>query len=165
MVLYLVRHAIAVENGTPGYSDEDRPLTEEGIDRMQRAARGLARLIDPPDLIASSPLLRAKQTAEILAVALQSRDGVTEWADLIPTAAANKALPQIKSQGTDASAVMLVGHEPHLSLLTALLMGTAPHAFAFKKGGVCALECPAKITQGSAKMLWFLTPKQLRQLA
>ncbi len=165
MILYLVRHAIAVESGTPGYSDEDRPLTEEGIDRMQRAARGLARLIDPPDLIASSPLLRAKQTAEILAVALQSRDGVSEWPILVPTAAANKTLPQIKSHGTESSAVMLVGHEPHLSQLTALLIGSPPQAFAFKKGGACALECPTKVTQGSAKMLWFLTPKQLRQLA
>ena len=165
MILYLVRHAIAVESGTPGYADEDRPLTEEGIERMQRAARGLARLIDPPDLIASSPLLRAKQTAEILAVALQSRDGVSEWPALIPSAAASKVLPQIKGQNGDSGAILLVGHEPHISLLTALLMGTAPHAFAYKKGGVCALECPAKITQGSAKMMWFLTPKQLRQLA
>ena len=165
MILYLVRHAIAVEHGTPGFLDEDRPLTEEGIDRMQRAARGLARLVDPPDLIAASPFLRAKQTAEILAVTLQSRDGITEWPELVLTASANKILPLLKEHAGEAGSMMLVGHEPHLSLLTALLIGSGPHAFAYKKGGTCALECPAKITQGSAKLLWFLTPKQLRQLA
>lgn len=165
MYLYLVRHAIAVEHGTAGYKDADRPLTEEGIERMQKAARGLEHLVDPPDLIVSSPYLRAKQTAEILAVTLQSRDGIVEWPMLTPASAPANALPMLNEQSSVNNSVMLVGHEPHISRLAALLLGTKADAIKFKKGAVCALECPAKTSPGCAELLWFLTPKQLRRLA
>ncbi|MCB1060386.1 MAG: phosphohistidine phosphatase SixA [Calditrichaeota bacterium] len=165
MYIYLVRHAIAVEHGTPGYKDSDRPLTEEGIERMQKAARGLAHFIDPPDLIVSSPYLRAKQTAEILAVALQSRDGITEWPMLTPASAPTGVFANLNENSSTTNSVMLVGHEPHISRLTALLLGTKSDAIRFKKGAVCALECPAHLVPGCAELQWFLTPKQLRRLA
>lgn len=165
MHLYLVRHAIAVEHGAAGYKDADRPLTEEGIERMQKAARGLEHFIDPPDLIVSSPYLRAKQTAEILAVALQSRDGIAEWSMITPASAPANAIAPINEQSAINNSLMLVGHEPHISRLASLLLGTKTDAIQFKKGAVCALEVPAKVTPGSARLLWFMTPKQLRRLA
>jgi len=165
VIIYLVRHAIAVEHGTPGFADDERPLTEEGIDRMQRGARGLARFVDPPELIVSSPLLRARQTAEILAVALQSRHALTEWTVLTPDATPTQTMTHVNKHASENSTMMLVGHEPHLSALAATLLGASADAIAFKKGGACAIECPIKVARGTGKLLWLLTPKQLRQLA
>lgn len=165
MILYLVRHGIAVEQGTPGFKDAERPLTEEGIERMQKAARGLARQLDPPDLIASSTLLRAKQTAEIHAAALQSRDGVAEWPELSPASAPHQTINLLTERAASHKSVMLVGHEPHISSLAALLLGAAPYSITFKKGATCALMCARVPTPGKAELLWFLTPKQLRHLA
>lgn len=165
MNIYIVRHGIAVEQGTSGLSDADRPLTKEGIERMQKAARGLKRFLDPPDLIVSSPLLRAKQTAEILAVALQTRDGVEEWAELSPASAPHSTVTLLKSHADTVKSVVLVSHEPHVSALAALLLGMKPLAVSFKKGAICALSCPHSLAAGKAELLWFLTPKQLRLLA
>lgn len=165
MELILVRHGLAVKRGTPGFLDDDRPLTEDGIERMQKAARGLARFIDPPDIIVASPLIRSRQTAEILSLALQSNGDIAEWPSLLPDAAPATILPLLKKYSGDAASVMLVGHEPHLSLLTALLLGAAPHSIVYKKGGACGLEFAGKPAIGTAQLNWFLTPKQLRQLA
>ena len=69
MRLIIIRHAIAVPHGAPGYADEDRPLTPEGEARFREAARGLARAYDRPDALLTSPWLRARQTAEIAGAA------------------------------------------------------------------------------------------------
>jgi phosphohistidine phosphatase len=163
--LILVRHGLAVKRDTPGFADEDRPLTEDGIERMQKAARGLARFIDPPDIVISSPLVRARQTAEILAQALQCNHDVAEWATLLPDAAPATILPLLKKRAGDVASVILVGHEPHLSHLTALLLGAPEQAIAYKKGGACSLDFAGKPAAETAKLNWFITPKQLRLLA
>lgn len=165
MELILVRHGIAVRRDTPGFAEEDRPLTEDGIERMQRAARGLARFIDPPDMIVASPLLRSRQTAEIIAQALQSNHDIAEWPSLLPGAAPTAILSVLKKYSGESTSLMLVGHEPQLSHMTAVLLGTEEKAIAYRKGGACSLEFEAKPTAGSARLNWFLTPKQLRQLA
>ena len=80
MQLLIIRHAIAVPRGTPGIPDEDRPLTPEGEQKFREAAEGLAKLVDRPDALLTSPWLRAKQTAAIAAVVEAAR-GRTASAD------------------------------------------------------------------------------------
>jgi phosphohistidine phosphatase len=160
--LLLVRHAIAVERGTEGIADEARPLTKRGTARFRTAARGIASTLRRPDLLLTSPLLRARETAEILAKA---------WGRTTPTtcdALAGGGVPEIAAaigeKGSDAL-VVLVGHEPHLSLLLAhLLGGSRPERLAFRKGGCALVECDAGLT-GGGRLLFFLPPKVLRTVS
>ena len=73
MRLLIIRHAAAVERGTPGLGDDDRPLTPKGKSRFRAAAKGLARIVARPDVLLTSPLPRARQTAEIAARAARER--------------------------------------------------------------------------------------------
>jgi len=164
MELILVRHGLAVKRETPGYAEADRPLTEEGIERMQKSARGLASLIDPPDFIVSSPLIRAKQTAEILSVSLQCGHEIAEWEALLPDAAPSALVSMLRKHERANECIILVGHEPHLSRCAAHVLGAEPQVFQFKKGGAASFEFSSRIAQGSGLLKWFLTPKQLRQL-
>jgi phosphohistidine phosphatase len=160
--LLIVRHAIAVERGTPGIPDDERRLTPEGKKRFRKAARGLARLVPRPDALLTSPLPRARETAEIAArawgrVPVKSVEAL-QGGD---TAALEAALG---SRGNDAL-VAIVGHEPHLSaLLARLLDSRRADRVAFRKGGAALVEVPGPLTDGG-HLLWFLPPKVLRQLA
>ncbi|MCB9358069.1 MAG: histidine phosphatase family protein [Calditrichaeota bacterium] len=165
MELILVRHAIAVKHGTPGYPNDDRPLTEEGIDRMQRGARGLARLMDAPTVIAASPLSRARQTAEIISSALQTPNDIDTWKSLLPDASPASTLRDLRRHSGNDICVVLVGHEPHLSVLTTQLLKAPLQAIMYKKGGACSLEFTGFPAPGEALLRWFLTPKQLRLIA
>src|SRR5689334_20404045 len=120
MRLLLIRHAIAMPHGTPGTSDEARPLTREGEKRFKRAARGLAAVCKRPDLLLTSPLPRAAQTAAIAAAA---------WGRVKPQDApplANGDFDGLAALLEDVAAdatVAAVGHEPHLSALLSRLIG------------------------------------------
>jgi phosphohistidine phosphatase len=159
MRLLIIRHAIAVERGTPGIADEDRPLTRKGIRRFRAAARGLTRLLPRPDAIFTSPLLRARQTARIVAKAWRGPDPVEavglaggEFEEVAETVAgfAEEAL------------VAIVGHEPQLSEVLARLVGGAePERLVFKKGGAALLNVPGRLEEGGA-LLFFLPPRVLR---
>jgi phosphohistidine phosphatase len=165
MKLLLARHAIAEDRETfqqSGEPDEKRPLTKDGRKKMKRTAAGIAELVPQLDVIASSPLTRAVQTAEVLA---RSYDGqaVTVVDALDPMRPYDAFLAWLK-QLDDVETVAAVGHEPHLSGLAAwLLTGNDQTFFEFKKGGACLLELD-EIDAGAARMLWLLTPAQLRSL-
>ena len=121
MQLLIIRHAIAVERGTPGIPDADRPLTPEGEERFAEAAKGLAGIVDRPDALLTSPLLRAKQTASLAAAA---------WGQIEPTDAAALAggsfdeYAAVLDRYRGDSTVAIVGHEPHLSAVLARLLGS-----------------------------------------
>lgn len=158
----LVRHAIAVPSGTPGIPDDERPLTAEGEKRFRRAARGLARLVPRPDAILSSPLPRALRTAQLAAAA---------WGRLRVHAEPALATDQFADWETAVSRlgpielVALVGHEPHLSMLLAQLLGSArAERFAFKKGGVAWVEVPGALAAGGT-LLGIWPPAALRELS
>jgi phosphohistidine phosphatase len=161
MQLLVIRHAIAAERGTPGMTDDERPLTPEGRKKFQEAAAGLAALIERPGALLSSPLLRARQTAEIVAAAW-GRVKVQELSalatgDVDALAAALAKLPH-------ESTVALVGHEPHTSdLLARLLGGAAPERLTFRKGGVALVEIPGSLAEGG-RLVWYLRPRVLRLL-
>lgn len=139
MRLIIIRHAIAVDR-SPDIPDDERPLTEEGRKRFRQAARGLARLFPPPDLLLSSPLVRARQTARIASKAWSVP--VTDEAALAGGTVGDleAALRRVPAQST----VALVGHEPQVSEFLAHLVGsTQPDRLTFKKGGVAVVDLPA----------------------
>jgi phosphohistidine phosphatase len=157
--LVLIRHAIAVPSGTPGFADDERPLTPRGRRRFRPAARGLARITPRPAVLLSSPLPRALETAAIAAKA---------WGRLRPRAepllargSVSRILDALASQPKDAT-VALVGHEPTLSLLLARLVGGAQAGrLTLRKGGAALVDLPGPPADGG-RLVWYLRPRLLR---
>jgi phosphohistidine phosphatase len=164
MRLLIVRHAIAdnrEEWAKSGRPDGERPLTPRGIKRMRSAARGLASLVETPDVIATSPLVRAVQTAEIVAKAW-GIEKLVEAGALSPTGEYADLVAWLRSLKTNGT-VVVVGHEPHLSGLGSyLLTGRRESFLELKKGAACLIQLSEPPTPGVARLLWLLGPGQLR---
>lgn len=170
MPLLLVRHGIALDWDEHSGPDSSRPLTPKGVTRTEAAARGLATLVPPVGLVASSPYVRARETAEILARACGDPE-LVELSGLTPGDDPRKTLYQLDRLFRDhtglpgrGATLAVVGHEPHLSGLFALLLaGRDSLPFRFKKAGAALFELPARgLEPGSAELLWAVTPKVLR---
>jgi len=166
MNLYLIRHAIAVEPGTPGYEqDSQRPLTEKGCKKMESIATGLQSLGVEFELILSSPYLRARQTADILADVFVMTDRPVISENLTPMSDFAELIGEINEK-YPADNLALVGHEPALSgLISLLLAGNDGVSINMKKGGVCCLSLENLRYSRSATLEWFLTPAQLVKLS
>jgi phosphohistidine phosphatase len=161
--LLIVRHARAVPRGTRGVSDDERPLTKEGAAEFGRCARGLARVIEPPDVFLTSPLPRARRTAEIARAAWESRGPVVEEPALADAALAGVLRRLKRHRGAETLAVF--GHEPILSALLAHLVGARnAQALTFKKGGAALVETSNLSRNGAGRLLWFLPPRLLQSL-
>ena len=162
MRLLIIRHATAVPRGTPDMPDDERPLTKQGERRFRRVAEGLARLIKRPDNLLSSPLPRARRTAEIAAKAW----GKVEVEDEAALAGGSydqlaTALRRFPAEST----VAVVGHEPDLSALLAKLLGSSRgERLAFKKGGAALVDVPGSLAEGGT-LVWYMPPRILRRLA
>ncbi len=162
MRLLLIRHAPAVPSGTPGLEDDDRPLTPRGRKRFAVAADGLARIMDRPDILLTSPLPRAAATAEIAARAFGKLEPRAER--VLAHGGAEAIIALLKRQPEDA-VVGVVGHEPVLSLVLARLLGSGRgERLAFKKGGAALVDLPAGPGAGG-RLIWFVRPRILRALA
>ena len=161
MNLYLLRHGIAAERGAGRYrNDAERPLTAKGRRKLRRAAAAMHAMDLSFDVILSSPLVRARQTAELIVEALHCRHRL-ELTDLLAPGARIaglvRRLKQLKPQR-----VLLVGHEPDLSVLASqLLTGGDGLAITFKKGGLCRLSADQLRAGRCASLDWLLTPSQL----
>jgi phosphohistidine phosphatase len=166
MRIYLIRHSNAVDPGTPGYEDDSlRPLTEKGRDKMKDIAFALKELDVKPDLIVSSPYVRAQQTAEILAKVLKYKQELAFSDALVPMGNADNIIGEINEKYSVAELV-LVGHEPCLSVLIGTLTAGNPElAINLKNGGVCCLSSDDLHTERKAVLEWLLTPKILSELA
>lgn len=162
MELYILRHGIAVERGTPGYKkDSDRPLTPEGEDKMHQIADAMRGMDLKFDLILSSPFVRAEQTANIVAGELDEEVTFTEY--LEPDGNALELVGEINDEKPQR--VLLVGHEPDLSrLISVLVTGKSEAGIELKKGGLCKLTTEKLAFGQCATLNWLLTPKQLREL-
>jgi phosphohistidine phosphatase len=161
--IYLVRHAIAAERGDDWPDDAKRPLTHGGTAKMRRIARGL-RALDPAiDLIAASPLVRARQTAEILAEGLKPAPKLQPMPALAPGGAPAKVAEALAAL-RDVKCVALVGHEPDLGQLAAWLVG-GRQPFPFRKGGICRIDLNGPAAGRTGQLVWMATPKMLRALA
>lgn len=160
--LYLVRHGVAAERGADFPDDSKRPLTSDGIARLRKEAKALAALGIDFDQIISSPLVRTKQTADILAAAVQSQPSVVTSDSLAP-AGTPTAVFQELSKHMRKGRIALVGHEPNIGELAARLIGSRT-PIEFKKGAVCRIDFEVFPPKGQGHLRWFVTPKMLRKL-
>jgi phosphohistidine phosphatase len=154
MRLCLVRHGIAAERGT--YEDDtQRPLTDRGRDRMGAAAEGLATLVQPT-LILTSPLLRARETADLIA---RATGAPIEVCDALANGDHESLLA-----AAYAPMVVAVGHEPHISSFVSWAIGANHLPVEFKKGSAALVEFAGRPDAGAGALVWFMPPRALRQL-
>ena len=161
--LYLVRHAIAAERGEEWPDDAKRPLTERGMARFKEVAKGLNGLDVAIDEVFTSPLIRAKQTADLLAAGITGKPTVKLLDALAPGHTAVQVMSQL-AKSAKRRRIALVGHEPDLGELAAHVIG-ARRALPFKKGGICRIDVASLSTKAAGTLVWFVTPKILRKLA
>ena len=159
MNLFLIRHAIAVDEGMPEYEDDSqRPLTDKGKKKMRQIAKGLRALGVEFDLILSSPYVRAKETADILADVFKAKADVALSDNLVPMGDPDLLIAEMNEKYS-AHSVAIVGHEPHLTALVSLLVAdNASMDITLKKGGVCRLSADDLHHTRKATLEWLLTP-------
>ena len=159
--IYIVRHAIAAERGEGYPDDSQRPLTPHGIEKFEKAARGLAALDVSVEHILTSPFVRARQTAEILAEILPGRPVIAEVPALAPGGRHHDLAIALESCAR-YSTIALVGHEPGVGETAARLLGLrVPREF--KKGAVCRIDVDTLPPAAPGRLRWFATPKMLVQ--
>lgn len=166
MRLLVIRHGLAGDRDEfafTGRPDAERPLTREGREKMKRAAAGLSLLVPGVDLIATSPMVRAAQTADIVAAGYKGLTP-TPVKELSAERAADDLLPWLRAHG-HAATVAVVGHNPHLTFLVGWLLTGRHECFVeIKKGGAVMLEFEDPPAPGGALLLWAMTPANLRKL-
>ncbi len=160
--LYLIRHGLAEERGEAWPDDAKRPLTEEGMSRLRRSARALERLGVSIDVVLTSPLVRSRQTAEIVAAAFAPRPPVVNVDALAPGGAFAAFTAELDKHAR-RSRIAIVGHEPGIGELAARLLGMR-HPVEFKKGAVCRIDLDELPPRGPGILRWFVSPKILRSL-
>lgn len=161
MKLYLMRHGIAAEaDNTP---DTERPLTKEGRERMEEEAAGLRALDVRVDVVVSSDLPRAKETAEILARALSRNRVVETLGCLAPGGNFAEFMKWLDETGEGD--VLAVGHMPDIGEWTArCLTGYRNIGLIFKKGAICCLSFEGDPAAGQAQLEWLMQPASLRRI-
>lgn len=163
MQLYIVRHGIAVDREDPKCPpDPQRYLTEEGVEKTKQVAKGLAALGVTADLLLSSPYVRAAQTAEIFAAALEYPKQKIRRTDLLLPGAEPSLLFRELAKDRQASSVFLFGHAPQLDDLVATALGSKRHVTSLKKAGVALIELK-RLSPPIGSLVWLATPKLLRR--
>jgi phosphohistidine phosphatase len=160
--LYLIRHGIAAVRGEEYPDDSKRPLTSDGIARLKKEVKALDALDVTFDQIVTSPLVRTRQTADVLAEVLKGKPPVVT-SDALAPAGAPAAVVQEILRHARKPRLALVGHEPNLGELAAQLLG-AKAPLGFKKGGVCRIDFDVLPPKGVGTLRWFATPWMLRHL-
>jgi phosphohistidine phosphatase len=161
--LFLVRHAIAAERG-PNYPDDrERPLTKEGIARFKRVVEGLKDFDVKLELVFTSPLVRASQTAELLVAGIGGKPRLEVLEALSPGGRQTQVLEAVSKHAKRARHIALVGHEPDLGELAGRLLRSRG-TIAFKKGAVCCIELDGAMPNGPGTLHWLLPPRALRKL-
>lgn len=165
MELLVVRHAIAHERNVRRWPDDrHRPLTPEGVRKFRKVALGLKRLGIRPQRVLTSPLVRARQTADLLAQVAQW-PAPMECAELSPEYAPADVIGLLRKFRVKTIAV--VGHEPALGslILTCVTGSTYREALTLKKGGLASVEFPRLPRAGGATLRWVYAPRILRAVA
>jgi phosphohistidine phosphatase len=164
--LLIVRHAPAGDPAAweaEGKDDRLRPLTPDGKKQMRRAIAGLATLVREIDVLASSPLVRAMQSAQI--VASEFGCDIVTVEELEPKRDPEELLQWLKQQRSDHT-IAVVGHEPHLSTLIGhLTTGKRVSFVVLKKAGTALLDLADSPRPGGGSLEWLLPPRVLRRLA
>src|SRR3974390_1241252 len=161
MQLYIVRHGIAIDREDPQCPpDPERFLTEDGIEKTKQVAKGVANVAAIPDLMLSSPYVRALQTAELFAKALEYPKEKIRKTDFLLPGAESLQLFRELSRDKDSSVVFVFGHAPHLDDLIATALNSKHHITSLKKAGVALLELKRIVPPGG-ELVWLSTPKIL----
>jgi len=156
MRIYLLRHGIA-EDGY-GKPDSERALTPEGIRKLHEVMKTLKEAEVQPSLVLSSPYKRALQTAEVAVAGLGYKGSLEQSTALTPDSEPRGAWAEIRARKGE-SGILLVGHEPLFSSLTAFLLNAPSLLVDFKKGGVVAIDMAGFTAQPHGVLRWYLTPK------
>lgn len=163
MDLYFLRHAIAVDRDAPGFkNDFDRPLTPDGEQKLRRVTKAMRNLQLTFDLVLSSPYVRARETAEIVASTLSLRKKLEFRDSLGVDGNPRELIVEVGGLEPAPASLLLVGHEPYLSSLISLLVtGASRSSFGLKKAGLCRLSVESLKIGRCARLEWLLTPRQM----
>jgi phosphohistidine phosphatase len=157
--LYLVRHGLAAERGDEFPDDSKRPLTNAGIAALRKEARALVTLDVNFDVIISSPLVRARQTADVLAQGLPGKPPIVLTDSLAPAGSQSAVFTELSRH----MKIALVGHEPNMGELAGRLLG-AKGGIEFKKGAICRIDFEVFPPKGLGVLRWLVTPRMLRKI-
>ncbi len=163
MKLYALRHADAADHDDPRFdNDADRPLTIKGVRRAKLLAHALRQWEITFDAILSSPLVRTRETAEIVMRGLRLQGKLELTEHLAPSGDVEKLLNRLNTLRPAPKNALLVGHEPYLSNLISLLCAGGPNlALTLKKGGLCRMEVAQLHSARCAHLEWLLAPRLL----
>jgi phosphohistidine phosphatase len=162
MELYILRHAIAGDRESFDGPDSERPLTKEGAKKMKRVAKELEKLDLKFDLILSSPFVRAKETAEIMADEFHSENLLKFSSHLKVGGDPSALVHEVNTRYKQFSRILLVGHEPYLSgLISMLVSGKNDLSITMKKGGICKLSVGSLHYGRCATLEWLMAPAQI----
>jgi phosphohistidine phosphatase len=164
MFLYLVRHGIAIDREDPKCPAEaERYLTEDGIKKTRDVARGVAAISEKPDLLLSSPYVRAMQTALLFAARLKYPMQKIRKSNLLLPGSDVAALFRELARDKNMESVFCFGHAPHLDEAIAMILGIKHDATSLKKAGVACFEL-RRVAPPSGTLIWLGTPKLLKKL-
>jgi phosphohistidine phosphatase len=154
--IYILRHGIA-EDAPPGGSDAVRALTQEGKKKSRAVLECARRAGVRPDVILTSPLKRAVETAEIAAAVLGVQGESIRTSALAPSGSPERVWKEIRAR--KAEGILLAGHEPLLSTVIAFLLGCPALQVTMKKAALVSIEVETQEAQPKGSLLWMLTPK------
>jgi len=163
MQIYVVRHGIAIDREDPKCPpDPERYLTEEGIEKVKRVAAAIAAMNATPELLLSSPYVRAIQTAEIFAAELGYAKQKIRRNDLLLPGAEPTLFFRELAKDKQTATLFVFGHAPNVDDLIATALGSKHHVTSLKKGGVALLEL-RRVSPPNGELVWLATPKMLRR--
>lgn len=164
--LYILRHGEAGKQIQSGRKDSERPLTVAGQEEVAEIAKALSKLNVSLDFVATSPLRRARQTAETVARVIKVKKGsVEEWSELKPEGKRPELYRRL-SQFKPESSVLVVGHEPYLSTMVGeIVFGSSTGRIVLKKAGLAKITVTAFQPMARGELRWLLTPKHLKKVA
>jgi phosphohistidine phosphatase len=158
MELYVIRHADAVNLGEQNITvDADRPLSERGKRQAKEVGAALVAKGIRPAILVTSPLVRARQTAEGMLSQFGDNPPVLQEADAVAPGFKRKDLARYL-RGLNPASVAVVGHEPDLSRWIAWLIGSKNAQIDFAKAGVALIHFPDEVRKGDGSLVWLLTP-------
>jgi phosphohistidine phosphatase len=163
MNVYFLRHARAEKRGKKVYPNDDRPLTQDGVLDFQKSLRGFRLLVPEIDLILTSPMKRAHDTAAMVAEAMLLQDKMAVVDALLPGRPYAEVL-ELLTEHRRAQNIVLVGHETGLSEYACRLLKTEHRGFELKKGGVCCIEVEKGPPLWDSRLLWLVTPRILKSM-
>jgi phosphohistidine phosphatase len=160
MFVYIARHAWAAERGDPRWPDDSqRPLTPDGVERYDQVVKSLTQRGFSPARIATSPYVRCRETAQIIAKRVPGDPSIVELEDLEPGSYLEPVIEWTNRQ--DGADVCWVGHSPDVERFTAALVGDTSARIRFAKGAIAAIEFDEEAFAGGGELYWLATAKLL----